>query len=111
MSIHSRATRLIISALVFFIVLLLIVPNLLEAHPPLIVEVLLKPAELLGSLIGRLLPHPNIGTPEQPVYEGTPLDLLVGLALTLFCILLYPIVTYFLLSLLSRALRRSARKE
>ena len=106
MNIHKLAIRIIISVFVLFIVLLLIVPHLMDVHPPLIVEILLKPAEWLGGLIGGLLPHPNIGTPEHPVYEGTPIDLLLGLALTLFCILLYPVVTFIALSLLSRILRR-----
>ena len=100
--------RLIISACVFFITLLLVVPHLMSVHPPLIVEILMKPAEWMARFIGPLLPHPNIGNPENPVYEGTPLDLLVGLALVLFCVLLYPFVTFLFLTLLSRIRRRNA---
>jgi hypothetical protein len=106
MSIHNRATRLGVSFVVFLIVLLLIVPSLMDAHPPALVELLLKPARLLGGAFSRFLPHPNIGTPEHPVYEGTPIDLLVGLALAFFCVLLYPVAAYFFLSLLSRVVKR-----
>ena len=106
LSIHNRATRLLISALVLLVVLVLVVPHLMDVRPPLIVEILMKPVEPLGKLIGSSLPHPNIGTPEHPVYEGTPFDAIVGLALVFLGILLYPVVTYFLLALLSKILRR-----
>lgn len=106
MSIHSLGTRLIISGCVFFMLLLVVLPHLMSVHPPLVVEILLKPAECMARLIGPMLPHPNIGTPENPVYEATPLDLLVGLGLVFFCILLYPAITFLVLSLLSRILRR-----
>lgn len=36
-------------------------------------------------ILQRALPHPNLGTPEHPLYEGTALDMaaaLVGLALS-----------------------------
>jgi hypothetical protein len=78
----------------------------MDVQPPWIVEILMKPIEPVGKFISRLLPHPNIGTPEHPLYEGTPLDAVVGLALILFGILLYPLATYFLLALLSKILRR-----
>jgi hypothetical protein len=37
------------------------------------------------AVLGTLIPHPNIGTPEHPFYEGTPLDLtaaVIGLAMS-----------------------------
>lgn len=108
MSIYSLGTRLIISCCVFFILLLVVLPHLMSVHPPLVVEILLKPAEWVARLIGPILPHPNIGTPENPVYEGTPLVLIVGLGLVFFCILLYPAITFLVLPLLSRMLRRQA---
>ena len=113
MNIHSRATRLSISAVVFLIVLLLIVPHLMDVHPPLIVDVLLKPAELLGKLIGSIFTFPcnNMGTPEQPICEGTPIDLLIGLVFVFFGILLYPIITYLLLSLLAKMWKRNAARK
>ena len=113
MNIHSRGTRLIISAVVFLIVMLLIVPHLMDVRPPLIVDVLLKPADLLGKLIGSLFTFPchNIGTPEQPICEGTPIDLLIGLVFVFFGILLYPIVTYLLLSLMSKMWKRQGASE
>jgi hypothetical protein len=56
-------------------------------------------------LVGAFLPHPNIGTEENPVYEGTPIDLLVGLMIVLFNVLLYPLVTYLFLALSSNFLK------
>lgn len=108
MSIHNLSTRLFISVFVLLIILLLVVPHLMDVHPPLIIKILMKPVEWLAALVGRLLPHPNIGTPENPVHEGTPIDLIVGLALVFFCVFLYPVVTFFALSLLSRILKRRA---
>lgn len=64
-------------------------------HPPRVVEMLLMPVEPLGKLVGRLLPpHPNVGTLEHSVYEGTLLDVIAGLALVHLCILLYPVATF-----------------
>jgi uncharacterized membrane protein len=37
------------------------------------------------ALLGALVPHPNICTPEHPFHEGTPLDLpaaVIGLAMS-----------------------------
>lgn len=73
-------------------------------EPPLYVKVLLAPASFLGIFVGKLLLHGNIGTAEHPIIEGTPLDFMAGALLIIFCILLYPIVTYLLLSLLFRVL-------
>ena len=78
----------------------------MDVHPPAIVNLLLWPMDLLGPLVGKLLPHPNIGTAEHPVYEGTPLDFLAGFALAFFSILIYPIATYLVLTCLSKILRR-----
>ena len=108
LSIHHRATRLLVSVLVFLVVLAVIVPHLMDVHPPLIVEILLWPMELIGPVVGKLIPQPNIGTPEEPFYEATPLHLLAGLGLALFSILLYPVVTYLLLSLLSKVMKRKS---
>ena len=108
LGIHNRVTRLLVSALVFLVALAVIVPHLMDVHPPRVVEILLWPMDILGPVIGELLPPHNIGTPEEPFYEATPIHLLAGLGLALFSILLYPIVTYLLLSLLSKVMRRKA---
>jgi hypothetical protein len=78
----------------------------MDAEPPLYVKVLLGPASFLGIFVGRLLPHPNIGTAEHPIIEGTPLDFMAGSLLIVFCVFLYPVATYLLLSLLSRVLKK-----
>lgn len=108
LSIHYRATRLLVSVLVFLVVLALIVPHLMDVHPPLIVEILLWPMDIIGPVIGKLIPPHNIGTTEEPFYEATPVHLFAGLGLAFFSILLYPTVTYILLSLFSRIMRRKA---
>jgi hypothetical protein len=59
----------------------------------------------LGPQIGKILPRGNIGTPEHPAYEGTPLDFLAAFALAFFSILLYPVATYLGLTLFSRIVR------
>jgi hypothetical protein len=87
LNIHSRVTRIAISALVFLVVLALIVPHLMDVEMPLIVEVLLAPTWLMGKVVGRFLPTVN-----------APLHLIAGLTFALLNILLYPVVTYFGLS-------------
>jgi hypothetical protein len=60
----------------------------------------------MGGLVGRLIPTGNIGTPDDPVYEATPIHMIVGLTVALFNILLYPVLTYVVLSLVSKVLKR-----
>lgn len=112
MNIHHRATRLVVSIVVLLIVLMLVVPHLTDVHPPVVVDLLLKPTELLARVMGRLIKRcNNIGTPEHPICEATPIDLFVGLAFVLVGILLYPAMTYLLLSLLAKILRRKAKSS
>jgi hypothetical protein len=103
--IHNWIIRLVISLFVFLVVSGIVVPHLMDVNPPRIVNLLLWPMDVLGPQIGKILPHGNIGTPEHPVYEGTPLDFLAGFALAFFSILLYPIATYLGLALFSRIVR------
>ena len=102
MTIHNWITRVLMSFFVFLCVFLVVVPHLMDVHPPFLVNALLWPVYLIGPAIGRILPHGNIGTTEHPVYEGTPIDFLVGFVLVGFSILLYPLVTFVILSLVSR---------
>jgi hypothetical protein len=80
----------------------------MDVQPPLFVDVLMWPVYLVGPVIGKLLPRGNIGTAEHPVYEGTPIDFLVGFALAGFSILLYPVITFVVLTLVARL---QARRE
>jgi hypothetical protein len=53
-------------------------------------------------LLARLVPHGNIGTTENPVYEGSPLDLfaaLIGLGISA---LFYGGLVYAILALRAR---------
>jgi len=108
LELHNWILRIFISLVVFLLVSALVIPHLMDVHPPLFVEVLLWPMAVMGPVIGKVLPHPNIGTAEHPVYEGTPIDLLVAFALAGFSLLLYPVATFFLLTLLAKLAKRNA---
>lgn len=111
MNIHSWIIRFVSSLLVFLAVSAIVVPHLMDVHPPAIVNILMWPMNLIGPQIGKLLPRGNIGTPDHPIYEGTPLDFLAGFALVIFSILLYPVATFIILWLLSTILRRKRTDE
>ena|SRR5678810_520031 len=111
MAINTLTTRFLISFIVFLCVSLIVVPHAMDVHPPFFVDVLMWPVYLIGPAIGRLLPRGNIGTAQHPVYEGTPIDLIVGLALVGFSILLYPVGTFLVLSLIARFQARRHRLD
>ena len=77
----------------------------MDAEPPLLVRLLLKPADWWASII-RLARTNTGGTSEQQFREGTPLDLLLGIAIVISCLLLYPVITYLSLLLISRVWKR-----
>lgn len=109
MAINNWTGRLLISFVVFLCVSFTVVPHLQDVNPPLLVKVLLWPVFLVGPVIGSMLPRGNIGTPEHPIYEGTPIDFLVGDALVGFSIIFYPVATFVVLSLVSRIQARKDR--
>lgn len=109
MAINNLTTRLLISFVVFVCVFLIVVPHTMDVQPPFLVDVLMWPVYLIGPVIGKLLPRGNIGTPEHPVYEGTPIDFLVGTALVGLSIFFYPVATFVVLSLISRIQARRER--
>ena len=111
MTIHNWITRLLISFVVLLCVSIIVVPHLMDVHPPILVNLLLWPMYLIGPAVGKMLPHGNIGTVEHPVYEGTPIDLLAGLSLAIFSVLLYPVFTFVLLTVVSRVQLRRHRLE
>jgi hypothetical protein len=55
------------------------------------------------ALLGMLVPHPNIGTPEHPIYEGTPLDLVATVIGLPMSALMNILIVYFVMSWLRRA--------
>jgi hypothetical protein len=110
LSLHNETTRRRASLAVFFIVLAVVVPQLMDTEYPPIVDVLLAPTWAMTGLIGRFIPMGNISTDENPVYEATPNHLVVGLTLVFLNLLLYPTVTYLLLTLLSRFSRRASSR-
>jgi len=75
-----------------------------ELHSPdpsLFTRIVLAPVPLAVSLV----PASNIGTPEKPMYEGTPLHLLAALASVPLCALVYSVFAYTLLALGARLTR------
>jgi len=110
LSIHNRKTRILVSVIVFFAVLFLIVPHLMDVEPPLYVEILIKPIEAVGYVV-KFIRHLNGGVEEKVSREGSPLDLLFGLIVVFFLALLYPIITYLLLLLVSKVLRTRNKHE
>ena len=109
MAINHRTSRLLISFVVFLCVSFTVVPHVMDVQPPLFVDVLMWPVYLVGPVIGKLLPRGNIGTAEHPVYEGTPIDVLVGFALVGLSILFWPVATFVVLTVVSRIQARRDR--
>ena len=109
MAINNWTGRLSISFVVFVCVFLIVVPHVMDVDPPFFVDVLMWPVYLIGPTIGKMLPRGNMGTPEHPSYEGTPINFLVGSALVGLSILFYPVATFMILTLISRIQARRER--
>lgn len=104
--IQNWIARAVISALVFLLVLGLVAPHFMDVQPPWIVRILLAPTWFLAPLVGKFLPAGNIGTAGNPIYELTPVHVLMAFVIATLNVLLYPVVTYFVLSFCSRAQRQ-----
>jgi hypothetical protein len=50
-----------------------------------------------STLLQSLIPAPNIGTPDHPLYEGTPLNFLAYLASFPLAVIFYAFVAYLFL--------------
>jgi hypothetical protein len=50
-----------------------------------------------NTVLQYLLPTPNIGTPDHPIYEGTPLNLVAFIASFPFAVIVYGSIAYALL--------------
>jgi hypothetical protein len=105
-NILNPITRIFISLCVVGLLSILVFPHFMDVDPPTSFRILLKPAEFAGGAIAPLIGHPNIGTAEHPIYEGTPIDLMVGFILILGTIILYGVVTYLLLTTFVCVVRR-----
>ena len=55
-----------------------------------------------NTLIQNAIGGYNIGTPEQPVIEGTPMNILAFLASIPLGFLIYGVIAYFVIGLLGR---------
>jgi hypothetical protein len=86
----SRARRCCIAALVGCLPVLVAARELNSVTPSWFVRTVLAPVPILVSLV----PTPNIGTTNEPVYEGTPLHLAVALAALPLCAIIYTMTAY-----------------
>ena len=50
-----------------------------------------------NTALQALMPAPNIGTPEHPIYEGTPLNILAFFASFPAATLIYALIAYLFL--------------
>jgi hypothetical protein len=50
-----------------------------------------------NTALQYLVPAPNIGTPDHPLYEGTPLNFFAFLLSFPFAVIVYGVVAYVLL--------------
>jgi hypothetical protein len=57
-------------------------------------------------VIGGLVPRHNIGTTDNPVYEGTPLNIAAATLGVVLCVGLYSAVAYAVLALIARGRAR-----
>jgi hypothetical protein len=55
-----------------------------------------------NTLLQGFAPLGNMGTPEHPIYEGTPLNFLAFLASIPLSIIIYSLVAYAALSIARR---------
>ncbi|MEW9572682.1 hypothetical protein ABQJ54_13060 [Rhodanobacter sp. Si-c] len=55
-----------------------------------------------NTLLQSFAPLGNMGTPERPVYEGTPLNFLAFLASVPLGIVIYSVMAYAVLSMVRR---------
>ena len=95
----GRSGRILISIVSYVVVMALIVPHLLDGAPPRIIVLLLEPSAFLATFV--TLPCFNMGTPENPVCEGSPFNLLIGLACVVIGTFFYPILSYIVLTIIS----------
>jgi hypothetical protein len=68
-----------------------------QAGAELISEILFWPNTLMQSLVPLLYGLPNIGTPEHPLYEGTPVNIAAFFVSFPLGILVYSTVAYIFL--------------
>jgi len=63
-----------------------------------------------ASLIANFIPHGNIGTPENPIHEGSMLDFLPAFVGIPLGVPIYTLLTYAVLWLIAKARHQSKSK-
>jgi hypothetical protein len=94
----ARVGRWCISAAVGCSVVVAAARELNSPTPSLFTRAVLAPIPVVVALI----PLHNIGKPEKPVYEGTPLHVLAAFAMLPICALAYTLLIYALLAVVGR---------
>ena len=94
----ARVRRWCISAAVGCSVVVAAARELNSPTPSLFTRAVLAPIAVVVALV----PLHNIGTPDKPVYEGTPLHALATFAMLPVCALAYTLLTYALLAVAGR---------
>lgn len=89
-----RQRRALLAFLIGIGPVLLALSQVNGASPSAFLRLVLGPAILVGGLVR---PH-NIGTPANPVYEGTPLDSIAATVGVILCAVLYSAIAYVLLT-------------
>jgi hypothetical protein len=75
-----------------------------SVNPSAFTRTVLAPVPMIVGLV----PGHNIGTPEQPFYEGTPVHVLAAVAAVPLCAIAYTLLAYVLLAIARRLYRRVA---
>jgi hypothetical protein len=97
----SRTRRWLVAALIGCGPVLFAARELQSPTPSYLTRTVLAPVPLVVSLV----PLNNIGTPDRPVYEGTPAHAFLALASVPMCALIYTLVAYVMLLGASRLFR------
>ena len=106
MSILTGWKLIVVSLILGVGIMAVITVGVLWAESRVIARILLWPS----YLIVRLIPPHNIGTEEDPFYEGTPLDLLAVMIGLILNAIFYGSVVYLVLKV-TKSFRSSARRD
>jgi hypothetical protein len=100
----ARARRWFIAVLLGCTPVAVAARELHSVNPSTFTRTVLAPVPLFVGLV----PTHNIGTPEEPLYEGTPMHLLVAIAAVPLCAMFYTLLAYVVLRIGERLYRRVA---
>lgn len=94
----SRLVRPLVSLVLAFVVVAVVAQGFMSERLSPLANVFLAPVVILVALV----PAPNIGSAERPVYEGTPVHVLAALVGYVVSVAIYALVAYRVLSAYNR---------